>query len=251
MAIATLTYGIDSDVQEQLFQLMSGAVKVLNQSNTSLVGGHTSEGAELAFGLSVTGLIDEHQLLRKGGMQCGDVLLLCKALGTGTLFAADMLRHARGHWIDKAIESMLISNQAAGRCLQRHAANACTDVTGFGLLGHLQEMMKSSAMDVRLTLDNIPALEGALKTMQDGYFSSLHPQNSRLQNSLLCQDSSRLHPHYPLLFDPQTAGGLLASIPSAQAGKCINELIELGYEQTCIIGEVREQSSQLHRIQLI
>ena len=251
MAIATLAYSMESDVEAQLFQLMSGAVNVLNQANAALVGGHTGEGAELAFGLSVTGLIDERPLLRKSGMQSKDVLVLCKALGTGTLFAADMLRHAKGRWIDAAIESMLISNQQAGLCLQRHAVNACTDITGFGLIGHLQEMMKSSDLNVRLTLDELPILEGAHETMASGYFSSMHTQNSRLQNTLSCAASVRLHPRYPLLFDPQTAGGLLASIPAARAEKCLDELIKLGYKNTCIIGEVQEKSSQHQRIELI
>ena len=128
MAIATIPYGIESQVEDLLFQTMSGALCVLNASNTALVGGHSSEGAELSFGLSVTGLADREQVMRKSGMQAGDNLILTKALGTGTLFAADMRLKARGRWIDAALQSMLLSNQTRrvlSASLWRHRLHRC------------------------------------------------------------------------------------------------------------------------------
>ncbi len=250
MAIATLPYGLEDDVEEQLYQLMSGALRVLNQSNAALVGGHSSEGAELAFGLAVTGLVDRDKILHKGGMQAGDILLLSKPLGTGTLFAADMRHAAKGRWIDAAIGHMLNSNQAAGLCLQRHAANACTDVTGFGLLGHLLEMMKLSNVDVRLEMDSLPILNGAIQTISNGIFSSLHPQNIRLQRAIRNINSGQQYPSYPLLFDPQTAGGLLASIPASAAQDCVKELVKLGYPDAVVIGKVLQKSGQSASIEL-
>jgi len=166
MAIATIPYGIEKQVEDQLFQTMSGALQVLNASNTALVGGHSSEGAELSFGLSVTGLADREQVMRKSGMQKGDVLILTKALGTGTLFAADMRLKAKGRWIDSALQSMLLSNQSAGLCVHKHGATACTDVTGFGLLGHLVEMTRSSAKSVNINLDALPIMDGALEMIK-------------------------------------------------------------------------------------
>lgn len=162
LAIATIPYALEAKVEETLYQLLSGAVKVLNQAQIPLVGGHTTEGAELGFGLSCNGLAYPDKLLRKGGMQPDQVLIITKALGTGTLFAADMRREAKGRWIDSAVESMLQSNQAAATCLIQYGATACTDITGFGLIGHLIEMIQASSnIAVELKLAAIPILAGA------------------------------------------------------------------------------------------
>lgn len=250
MAIATIPYGIEKQVEDLLYQTMSGALKVLNASNTSLVGGHSSEGAELSFGLSVTGLADREQVMRKSGMQNGDVLILTKALGTGTLFAADMRMKAKGRWIDAALKSMLLSNQAAGFCLHKHAATACTDVTGFGLLGHLVEMTRSSGKSVALQLNTLPIMDGALQMIKTGIFSSLQEQNVRLRRAIKDSDTQREHKHFPLLFDPQTSGGLLAAIPAKNAEACIAELHQLGYPISVIIGSVIEDTKSVESVTL-
>ncbi len=250
MAIATIPYGIENQVEDQLYQTMSGALDVLNASNTALVGGHSSEGAELSFGLSVTGLADREQVMRKSGMLAGDVLILTKALGTGTLFAADMRLKAKGRWIDSALQSMLLSNQAAGFCMHRHGATACTDVTGFGLLGHLVEMTRSSGKSVELSLDALPILDGALEMIETGIFSSLQEQNVRLRRAI--KDPGKLtgHKHFPLLFDPQTSGGLLAAIPAENAEACLSELKELGYPVSVVIGKVTDDTESVESVTL-
>jgi len=251
MAIATIPYGIEDQVEDQLFQTMSGALDALNASNTALVGGHSSEGAELSFGLSVTGLADREQVMRKSGMQKGDVLILTKALGTGTLFAADMRQKARGRWIDAALQSMLLSNQAAGFCMHRHGATACTDVTGFGLLGHLVEMTRSSGKSVEVNLDALPIMNGALEMIASGIFSSLQDQNVRLRRAIKDPGNLRKHKHFPLLFDPQTSGGLLAAIPAANVGVCLAELHQLGYPTSVVVGAVTEDTENVESVTLI
>jgi selenide,water dikinase len=250
MAIATIPYGIENQIEDQLFQTMSGALSVLNDSNTALVGGHSSEGAELSFGLSVTGLADRSQVMRKSGMQTGDILILTKALGTGTLFAADMRLKAKGRWIDAALQSMLLSNQAAGFCMHRHGATACTDVTGFGLLGHLVEMTRSSEKSVELNLNALPILDGALEMIETGIFSSLQEQNVRLRRAIKDPEKLREHKHFPLLFDPQTSGGLLAAIPAENSEACLAELQELGYPVSVVIGEVTDDTESVESVTL-
>ena len=251
MAIATIPYGIEEQIEDQLFQTMSGALSVLNASNTALVGGHSSEGAELSFGLSCTGLADREQVLRKSGMQQGDVLILTKALGTGTIFAADMRLKAKGRWVDAALQSMLLSNQNAGLCVHEHGATACTDVTGFGLLGHLVEMTRSSAMSVEINLEKLPILDGAHKMIASGIFSSLQDQNIRLRRAIKNPENLRDHINYPLLFDPQTSGGLLAAIPEKNAHACINALIESGYPASIVIGRVTNNTQSVESVNLI
>jgi selenide,water dikinase len=166
----------------------------------------------------------------------GEVLILTKPLGTGTLLAADMRYGAKGRWVQAALEAMTVSSQAAAACLHGQGASACTDVTGFGLLGHLVEMTRASACGAALDLDALPLLDGAAETLAQGIFSSLQPQNLRLRRALQSPEVAARHPHYPLLFDPQTAGGLLASVPSDRAEACIAELHRLGYAGACVIG---------------
>lgn len=250
MAIATVPYGKEKVVGQQLHQMMEGALQVLNQHNAALIGGHSSEGAELSFGLSVTGLIDKQKLLAKGGMQAGDVIIITKPVGTGTLFAADMRAKAKGRWISQAVESMIHSNFAAAQCLYKYDVHACTDVTGFGVLGHLVEMVRAGNVDISIDINNLPILEGALETMRFGIFSSLQPSNVRLRRAIKNQDAAAKHELYPLLFDPQTAGGLLATIPSQHAQACISELQQLGYQDACVLGRVEQKTDAVESISI-
>jgi selenide,water dikinase len=251
LAIATVPYGREQIVEQTLSEVMSGALDTLAPTGAVLAGGHSSEGAELAFGLTVNGLIAKDALLRKGGMQPGDVLILTKPIGTGTLFAADMRGKAKGRWVDGAIQSMLVSNQAAASCLHHWGATACTDVTGFGLLGHLVEMTRASDTDVRLELAAVPLLDGAEQTVAAGILSSLQPQNVRLRRAVRDPDTLSNHARYPLLFDPQTAGGLLAAVPAEKASACLDELHRSDYPQAEIIGQVEPRSAAAAPIKVI
>ncbi len=238
LAIATVPYGRERVVEATLYDLMRGALKILEPTGAVLAGGHSSEGVELAFGLAVNGLADPEKMWRKGGLQPENSLILTKPLGTGTLFAADMRRLAKGRWIDQAIACMSLSSQAAAGCLQQHGATACTDVTGFGLLGHLVEMTRASGVDAVLDLSAVPLLEGAAETVADGILSSLQPQNLRLRRAVRHLERISGNPHFPLLFDPQTAGGLLAGVPAERAEACVAELCTLGYTDAAVIGRV-------------
>jgi selenide,water dikinase len=251
LAIATVPYGIEAKVEDDLTQMMQGAMLVLKDANTALIGGHTSEGAELSLGFAINGLVDRAQIMRKGGMQPGDRLILTKAIGTGTLFAADMRLKAKGRWITGALESMLQSNQAGAQCLHDFGATACTDVTGFGVLGHLVEMTKPSQVDVEIDLGAMPLLDGALETVQAGIVSSLQPQNVRLRRAIRDLDKVGKDPRYPLLFDPQTAGGMLASVPGDRAAECVDALRRIGYARSAVIGTIKPEGNQIEPVSLI
>ena len=251
LAVATLPYGIESKVEDTLAQMMAGATEVLREAGAALVGGHTSEGAELALGFAVSGLIDRGKILRKGGMRPGDRLILTKPLGTGALFAADMRHKARGAWITAALDVMQQSNHAGALCLHRRGASACTDVTGFGLLGHLVEMIRASEVDVEIDLGAIPFLAGALDTVAAGITSSLQPQNLRLRRAVRDHDQAAGDPRWPLLFDPQTAGGLLASVAGSEAEACVEELRALGYPCAALVGRVMARSDVPEPVALV
>ena len=250
LAIATVPYGLEQKTEDTLSQMLQGAEVVLHDAGVALVGGHTSEGAELSLGFAINGLAERASLLRKGGMQPGDRLILTKPLGTGTLFAADMRLKAKGRWVSAALASMLLSSRAAAACLRRYGVTACTDVTGFGLLGHLVEMTRASQVGACLELSKLPVLDGAEETVAAGIFSTLQPQNVRLRRAIRDLDSTAQALRYPLLFDPQTAGGLLASVPADQATACLAELQALGYEHAAIIGTVEQHPDHLEPIAL-
>ena len=238
LAIAALPLASENKMEVALEELLQGARRVLRRAGAELVGGHTLEGSELALGLSVSGLADSDRLLRKGTMAPGDRLILTKPLGTGALFAAQMRLKAKGRWIRGALDSMLRSNQQAADCFLRQAAHACTDVSGFGLLGHLFEMVRISNLQVRLSLPAVPLLEGAIETAGAGIQSSLQPQNLRLRGAVRNLRLASRAPAFPLLFDPQTAGGLLASVPEQCSETCVEELRAGGDSEAAVIGTV-------------
>jgi selenide,water dikinase len=241
-AIVTLPFASEEKVEQQLLHLMLGVSKIFDAANIPIIGGHTAEGSELSLGFVVNGLVEKDRLLTKGGLQAGDVLILSKSLGTGALFAADMRGQAKGIWVKSAIESMLHSNQRASEILFSHGVKACTDVTGFGLAGHLLEMLQPSQCRAKLDLNSLPLLEGVIELMQKGFFSSLHEQNKQIEQKmsayieLSSEDNQSVLKE--ILYDPQTAGGLLAGIPARNALACLQELKALGYQNACIIGEV-------------
>jgi len=230
--------------------MMTGANEVLREADCALVGGHTSEGAELALGFAVNGLVARESALHKAGLRPGDALVLTKPIGTGTLLAADMRGKAKARWVFGAIAHMCRSNPEASAVLARQGARAATDVTGFGLLGHLVEMVRASDVDVGLALDRIPVLDGARETIAQGVFSSLQPQNVRLRRAIRDLEAVAAHPDYPLLFDPQTAGGLLAAVPAARAESCVAELRRAGYPHAAVIGFVFPRSDRLESVEI-
>src|SRR5262249_34307675 len=153
---------------------------VLREAHCALVGGHTSEGAELSLGFAVNGLIEREAALRKGGLRPGDALVLTKPIGTGALLAAHMRGKAKARWVVAALAHMTQSNRAAAQVLRVHGATAATDITGFGLVGHLVEMVRAGNVDATLALSSVPLLDGLAEIIAAGIFSSLQPQNLRL-----------------------------------------------------------------------
>ncbi|WP_193161839.1 selenide, water dikinase SelD [Microbulbifer hainanensis] len=236
-ALVTLPLAAAEISRRDLQQLLDGAVHELNRHQCVLSGGHTAEGTEMQLGLTVNGLADSEQLLEKTGARAGDCLILSKPLGVGTILAAEGLGEARGRWVQKALETMLQSNASAAELCAQHGARALTDVTGFGLLGHLLEMLDGE-LGAALIAERLPLIPGAAHCAEHGWLSSLHPQNAtfyhRIQNPLEWRDL----PQWPLLADPQTCGGLLAAVPAPQAQACVVAMQRSGLRQAAIIGIV-------------
>ncbi len=237
LAVVTIPHGVEEKMETLLFDLLAGALTVLNDAGVALTGGHTSEGAEVTLGFSVSGTIRRDRMLRKGGAQPGDRFIITKPVGTGTLLAADMRGKAKARWVSGAIRAMMQSNRAAAGIFREHGVHACTDVTGFGLLGHLVEMARASSVGARITLDAVPMLSGAQETVAAGILSSLQPENLRLRRAVANPESAAENGRYPILFDPQTAGGLLAAVPPDRAAAYVTRLQAAGYNHAADIGE--------------
>ena len=233
LAAVTLPFCSPALQQRELVQLLAGALAEFEQVGCRLVGGHSLQGPELALGFAVTGEpLVAGLLLPKRGLQPGDQLLLTKPLGTGTLFAAHMQLRADGRDLTAASAVMLQSNYAAARLALEYGATAATDVTGFGLWGHLLEMLQPGQY-AELSLGAVPALPGALASLEASIYSSMHPANARLASCALLPE-----PRRDLLFDPQTSGGLLLGVAREQAGVLQQALRDAGYSCATIIGEV-------------
>ena len=217
-------------------EVLAGVQSILAEAGADLVGGHTSQGAEFAVGLTVTGLAPGGRAIGIGGLEPGEALILTRPLGTGAILAGEMRGQARGRDYAAALEAMQQASARAAEILAPHAS-AMTDVTGFGLAGHLMAMCEASRTGARVALDRVPALPGALDLIAAGVTSSLHADNARAAGAIEAEAGVLAGAKAQLLFDPQTAGGLLAGVPREVAGTVLDALIEAGYP-AAIVGEV-------------
>lgn len=221
--------------QRMLAEIMTTASDCLRAAGAEIVGGHTSIGSELTIGFTLTGLCERDPITLAGG-QPGDALILTKPLGSGVLMAADMAGTARGDWIVAALDHMTCSQAEAARILA--GAHAMTDVTGFGLAGHLHGICEVSGTGAILDLDAIPLMDGALEMAGTGTRSTLFAENRALVPDLPEGGAA------DLLFDPQTAGGLLAAVPAPDTDRVITALRDAGYP-AARIGSLTDQAGQL------
>ncbi|MFK7890825.1 MAG: selenide, water dikinase SelD [Granulosicoccus sp.] len=235
--LITLPEAAEPIVERELTLVMQGVLNEFENEACALVGGHTSQGAELSIGLVVNAALDQSSEREPVKVNIGDRLVLTQSLGAGVLFAALMQDKARGNEISAAIGNMLISNRRAAQILYAHEAALTTDVTGFGLLGHLQRLMSSAPFGVTVHGHTVPLIPGALRVAQQGVRSTLWLQNSAILDEVEVASSAdglRLE----LLCDPQTGGGLLSVVPADQAASAVQQLHAAGYRDASIIGSV-------------
>ncbi len=236
LALVTVPGDDPGRAEELLVQVLSGVRAALDPLGVSLVGGHSTSGEALFVGLAITGDAAEGWL-PLDGLRPGQRLILSKPLGTGVVLAADMRGLARGAWVRAAHAAMLRANAAAAAVARAAGASACTDVSGFGLAGHLGEMLRASGCAAALRLDALPALPGALALLGRGVRSSYHEQNAEGRERIALDRALAQHPALELLFDPQTSGGLLFGVPADGADAALAALHRAGDGQAALIGE--------------
>jgi selenide,water dikinase len=235
LATAVIPVGPMDKVEEALFQLLSGARACLDREGVALVGGHSSEGMDLSLGLAVTGEVASDGVMRKAGLMAGDALILTRPLGTGILFAAAMRGQVGAAPVAATLMEMRRSNRSAAAILSQHRAHAMTDVSGFGLIGHLGEMLGASGAKAELDLPAVPVYAGAMAKARDGVASTLLAENLAQVPLLSCAVDAVTK---ALLFDPQTSGGLLAGVPAEAAADCVATLRAAGHTHAAVIGRI-------------
>ncbi|MFK7852915.1 MAG: selenide, water dikinase SelD [Granulosicoccus sp.] len=251
--VVTVAEASPTIVERDLRLLMSGIVDALNQEGCALVGGHTTQGKELSVALVVNAVMqsdssasttDSEEKLRSSvalsKIKVGDVLVLTQPLGIGTLFAGLMQQKANGNDVSNAIRVMLQSNSVAATTLRQHGASVMTDVTGFGLLGHLERLFRGSALGANIAASRVPVLSGAFLLSENMVHSSLWQQNKRVLPRFLVDAEVPLSTQM-LLCDPQTGGGLLAVIPAHNKTSCLEKLALAGYGEASVIGTVHKE----------
>jgi len=230
---------VGEEAEELLFQVLAGARVAFGEIGVTLLGGHSVTAGELMVGFAVWGDAGSAaDLLPLGGLEIGQELLLTKALGTGVIFRADMRARCHGPWFEAALASVLRPNAGAARVAREFGASAATDVTGFGLAGHLGEMARASGVTAVVELDRLPALPGAVELLTQGVRSTFHEENARGRRAVATEGSARGRPEFELLFDPQTAGGLVFGVAPESVAEALESLHANGAPGAAHVGRV-------------
>ena len=230
--------------REILHDVLAGARREFDSLGASIVGGHTIEGPRMEIGFTVIGESTGEALISKGNLRCGDALYLTKPIGIGVLLAAHMRSACKAADYVSLLNAILQPQDDYARLAVESGVTAGTDITGFGLAGHLLEMLDSSNVNAVLNLDQIPLLSGAADAVRSGITSSLAPANRVAAARMTTDPATRKSAEFDLLFDPQTCGGLLFGISEEASVGFLNACAELGLEAPTRIGEVilREES---------
>ena len=218
--------------------VIQGGIDKLVEAEVVLLGGHSVEDKELKYGLSVTGFVHPDRVLIKQNLQPGDRLVLTKPLGTGIVNTAIKAGMASPALTETVTRLMAALNREAARIMADFAVHACTDVTGFGLLGHLAEMVVSSGRSVRVLADRVPFIEGALTFAEMGLIPAGAYRNREFRAAMIVVADEVPRERQDFLFDPQTSGGLLISVKGDQADTLVDALRAAGMAEAAPIGEV-------------
>ena len=232
-----------------LEQILAGGLSKMVEAQCTIIGGHSIRDEEIKFGYAVTGLIHPQRVLTNSGAEAGDKLILTKALGTGVISTAIKRGKAEAAWVEAATRSMTTLNRAAGDVVREsHAVvHAMTDITGFGLIGHAREMAQGSGVGLRIHSAAVPLLPGALECVRAGFVPGGLKANRDFAECKVGYAEGTPEERKTILFDPQTAGGLLISVSAKDSKSLVGKLKAAGVEAV-EIGEVTSQEKPLIRV---
>ncbi len=227
--------GVDKWV---LKEILRGGVDKAREAEVVVVGGHSVADEEIKYGMAITGIIDPKRVIRNVGAQAGDVLILTKPLGTGIVTTALKKGHLEDGPYQAAVRSMATLNRAASEAMLRYRVHACTDITGYSLLGHAYEMAAGSGVTLKFHSLSLPLLPEALRLAREGYLTGGCKRNRRY-----LEGKVRIHPWVEkeleeVALDPQTSGGLLIAVSEGEGEALLAELQREGVEGFALVGQV-------------
>jgi len=218
--------------------VLAGGLEIIQRAGVALIGGHSVQDKEMKYGLSVTGFVHPDRIIQNTGLRAGDQLILTKPIGTGIINTAIKGGVASEEIIDSVTQLMRTLNRDAAEAMTRYPVSACTDITGFGLLGHLAEMITGTNIGIRLDCNAIPLIPGTLDFAKQGFIPG-GAFNNKAFRSHQVKPETHIEPILvDIFFDPQTSGGLLIGIQKDAANELLHDLRENGVNAAAIIGKV-------------
>jgi len=232
--------GVDPTI---LGEIMRGGLETLNQYGVTLIGGHSVDNEQIMFGYSVTGVIDPNKVARNSGARVGDVIILTKPIGTGVISTGIKKGKAKESVVQGSVETMLTPGKFAAEAMRDFGVQGATDVTGFSLIGHTWEMACASNLTIEIASAAVPLLEGALELASEGMLTGADKTNREYVGTDLRIVDSVDENLVKLLFDPQTAGGMLIAVGKDRSGELLSEL-KRNYPRARIIGRVQPRGER-------
>lgn len=241
LSIACFSTSVDSEV---LAEILKGGQLKIKESGAVLLGGHTVTDEEVKYGLSVTGTVEPTKVLTNAGAKPGDVLILTKPIGTGILTTAFKLEMIGEQEIEEATIVMSTLNKGASEAMQKIGAHACTDITGFGLLGHSLEMAKASNVHLTIDSESVPTMERVIDLIEKKAIPGGTYSNKRFFEESVFFNEGISKQHKILLFDAQTSGGLLIAVSKDKAQQLLEEINKTDPNWAKVIGKIEEKDNQ-------
>ena len=241
-ALSIIGFPVDKLSHRVMNKMMQGGIDKLREAGTVVLGGHSIKNKEIMFGFAVTGLVHPGRIITNDKAKPGDVLILTKPLGTGTISFAAQVGKAKAAWLKEIGRSMSALNRKASEIMVETGVRAATDVTGFGLLGHLSEMAVQSGVTAEVYADAVPLFEGVLYCLRKQIISGAVERNREYASKFVERNKDVKEELETALYDPQTSGGLLMCVGAKKAEAVLKKLKGAGLERAAVIGRIVERS---------
>jgi selenide,water dikinase len=247
-ALSILGFPVRKVPDRVMEQILRGGIDKMTEAGVPVIGGHSIKDDEIKAGFAVTGLVDPDHIMTNAAALPGDVMVLTKPLGTGIISFAAQIDRAPAGSVEAAGESMAALNKTASELMLEADAHACTDITGFGLIGHLGEVAAQSSVDVEIVWDDLPLLPGVLECLEQGIIPGGVERN-RESSAFCVRAGAGVTPTMlDVCFDPQTSGGLLIILPEAKAAGLVKRLHDAGIPVAAVVGKATGKGSGIVRV---